>query len=32
MGSVDELMRINNFGKDYKLIPGGKIKVLVATN
>ena len=32
MGSVDELMRINNLGKDYKLIPGGKIKVLVATN
>ncbi len=32
MGSVDELMRINNLGKDYKLIPGGKIKVLVASN
>lgn len=32
MGSVDELMRINNFSKDYKLIPGGKIKVIVASN
>jgi membrane-bound lytic murein transglycosylase D len=32
MGSVDELMRINNLSKDYKLIPGGKIKVVVATN
>ena len=32
MDSVDELMRINNFSKDYKLIPGGKIKVLLASN
>ena len=32
MDSVDELMRINNLSKDYKLIPGGKIKVLVASN
>ena len=32
MGSVDELMRINNLSKDYKLIPGGKIKVVVASN
>lgn len=32
MDSVDELMRINNFSKDYKLIPGGKIKVLMASN
>lgn len=32
MGSVDELMRINNLSKDYKLIPGGKIKVIVASN
>jgi len=32
MGSVDELMRINNLGKDYKLIPGSKIKVIVASN
>ena len=32
MESVDELMRINNLSKDYKLIPGGKIKVLVASN
>jgi membrane-bound lytic murein transglycosylase D len=32
MGSVDELMRLNNMGKDYKLIPGSKLKVVVASN
>jgi membrane-bound lytic murein transglycosylase D len=30
MSSVSELMRINNFNKNYKLIPGTKIKVIVA--
>lgn len=30
MSSVGELMRINNLHKNYKLIPGTKIKVIVA--
>jgi membrane-bound lytic murein transglycosylase D len=32
MGSVDELMRINNLDKNYKLIPGSKLKVIIASN